>query len=252
MKQRVCYLLLVTMICIVCCFFPTRSKAASTQQDWLSVEYVNAPKGTVYVDVLVKMDQKDENYVEFNVAPRLYLNQVEVDGKTEFKYADIVNLTKDSEIAKYHEDGFMSLTIHSLEAEEFTKFEMMAWVDPGPNICREELKINLRGSAVELINKYKRVKIAYVDSNGEILRVARVSNKVSNKKLRDGFKIYADGDTVRIYAKGDKLKARSSLESIFMAKIAEKDVFFFLIPAAIIISFICFLVIQICRKKKKL
>ena len=256
MKQRVYCFLLVTMICIVCCFFSTRSKAASTQKDWLRVEYENAPEGTVYVDILVKMDQKDENYVEFNVAPRRMLGRVKVDGKTEFKYADIVNLTKDSEIAKYHEDGFMSLTIHSLEVEDFIRCESALYIDPaGPNIFRRYFAIYLRGSAVELINKYKRVKIAYVDSNGEILKVTRVSNKVSNKKLQDGFGIFTAGDTVGIYADGDTVgiyAARDKIVSLFMAKIAKKDVFFFLIPSAIIISFICFLVKKICSKKKKL
>ena len=232
MKKSIIFLL-VTMICIVCCF-STRSQAYELQPNLLMVDYENAPEGTVYVDILVKMDPKDEAYAEFNVAPRRYLGQVEVDGQMESEYEEI-KLTKDSEIARYHEDGFMSLSMHSLEVRTFTIF--------GEDSNNQH--IMLKVSVGDLVSKYKKFKIAYIGSNGEILKVTKVSQKVNDKKIYDGYKISVDGDAV-------KVRVGTGLASSFMNAILTKGIVFFLIPPAIIISFIVFFVEKkVANKKKK-
>lgn len=57
------------------------------------------PDGTVYIDLLLPISEKDECYTEFN----------EENGKQ-------YSISSDSEIAKYNQDGYMSYTFHVSDA----------------------------------------------------------------------------------------------------------------------------------------
>lgn len=73
----------------------------------VNTEKDDIPEGTAYIDLLVPMDEKDPYYQDFR-APEFYLQ-----------------ITADSEIAAYCEEGFRSLTVHSdLISEPLPGFDL--------------------------------------------------------------------------------------------------------------------------------
>ncbi len=136
----------------------------------IEIKYRNAPEGTAYVDVLGKIDSSDENYTDFNVVPQnlIFRNDgaVVTDG-------DPLDIDENSEIARYNEDGYMSLSIHSKD------FRYLDVNDDGS--CR-----------IVLNDSLKKFKLAYVGKHGEILGVTKKASHVCDPNEFDN--ITANGD----------------------------------------------------------
>lgn len=67
---------------------------------YCNIESENIPDGTAYIDLLLPIKEKDECYVEYNA-----------------KNGEKFNISKDSEIVKYNQDGYKSYTFHVLDAD---------------------------------------------------------------------------------------------------------------------------------------
>lgn len=87
----------------------------------------NAPEGTAYLDILVKIKPSSKTYVDFaelEMPPKIVTEWIEEtytvqdkDGKEEIrtKYEPVwkeLNITPDSEIAQFSENGYVSLSVH--------------------------------------------------------------------------------------------------------------------------------------------
>lgn len=130
----------------------------------LSIGCMNAPEQTAYVDILIKMDSKDPDYVEFTQPPQRFVREYrDENGNRQDEYADLP-ITAESEIAKWNENGYVSLTLHHKAVEALRT---------GKN---DSLKID--GYFLEDIYKrYGKVRVAYVDDEGNVLKVTDKSKK---------------------------------------------------------------------------
>lgn len=137
--------------------------------------YDNAPEGTYYVDVLLKMDTSDDNYTDFNAAPQCYIR---TNAQHMNEYAELP-VNSGSEIAKYNEKGYVSLLSHCKGAQLFiydseyneeNEFRddpaMLSLHDTTPYV-----------TISTLYSRCGRFKVAYVDKNGNILGVTDKSKK---------------------------------------------------------------------------
>jgi energy-coupling factor transporter transmembrane protein EcfT len=144
----------------------------------IKIGYRNAPEGTVYVDVLGKIDSSDETYTDFNVVPQnlIFRNDgaVVTDG-------DPLDIDENSEIARYNEDGYMSLSIHSTDVRLY---------DLDGDGC-DRLILNWNGSG--FYKKYGKYKLAYVGEHGEVIGVTK---KASHS--------YDPNESNSVFANGDK------------------------------------------------
>ena len=172
---------------------------------FIDMKYYSAPEGTVYIDVLVKMDTSDENYTDFNAAPQCYI-RYDKDIREDI-WAELP-VNSGSEIAKYNENGYVSLLSHCRGAE----LRVYNSVYNEENYNSER---SLELSLVEtepfthmmiLYERYGDFKAAYVDKDGNVLGVTETF-----KKTYDSGKSYfitVDGDTLTF-----SLSERSPLDT---------------------------------------
>lgn len=154
---------------------------------YLRVERMNAPKETAYVDVLVKMADEDPNYVDFMMPPKRFEGQY-IDGGRE-EYVELP-ITRESEIAKWNEDGYVSLTLHHKDVREFKISKSYEKEDGSYIATIEKLDVNGR----DIYAKYNKFKVAYVDEEGNVLKV---TEKSKIKYIGDNSDyLVVDGDSV--------------------------------------------------------
>jgi len=142
----------------------------------VDINYRNAPEGTAYVDVLGKIDSSDEDYTDFNVVPQMLFRE---DGMV-LGYADSLDIDENSEIAKYNDDGYMSLSVHS---KDFRYLDTN-----GDGSCRIVLNCSIK----DLYKAPGKFKLAYVGKHGEILGVTKKASHVCDPNEFDN--ITANGD----------------------------------------------------------
>lgn len=137
---------------------------ADYDRSMLSIEYENAPKETAYVDILVQMNREDPAYVDFTQPPQHFVREyTDENGAWQREYVSLP-ITAESEIAKWNENGYVSLTLHHKAVEALRT---------GKN---DSLKID--GYFLEDIYKrYGKVRVAYVDDEGNVLKVTDKSKK---------------------------------------------------------------------------
>ena len=130
----------------------------------LSIEYENAPKETAYVDILVQMNREDPAYVDFTQPPQHFVREyTDENGAWQCEYVNLP-ITEESEIAKWNENGYVSLTLHHKAVEALRT---------GKNDS-----LNIDGYFLEDIYKrYGIVRVAYVDDEGNVLKVTDKSKK---------------------------------------------------------------------------
>lgn len=148
----------------------------------------NAPEGTAYLDILVKMKPTSDNYVDFaewEMPPKIltgwseeaYIEQGR-DGNehTKTKLEPIwkeLNITPDSEIARYNDNGYVSLSVHLKGCKGFYYYAFQS-----KEIVNRLVWDGLRGDLylTKLIKQYGKFKAAYVGENGEVLGVTGKSS----------------------------------------------------------------------------
>ncbi|MDE6727871.1 MAG: hypothetical protein K2J80_08025 [Oscillospiraceae bacterium] len=192
----------VIMFCSL--FRRTGDLSNSYYEPHINIE--NAPEGTAYLDILVKLKPSSNNYVDFaelGMPPKIVTEWSEEtytvqdkDGKeeTRTKYEPVwkeLNITPDSEIAQFSENGYVSLSVHLKGVKGFYYYAYSNKKVENRLILGEwfagwDLK--------KLINHYGKFKAAYVGENGEVLGVTGKS------AVR-----YRHGDPCKFSANGSKL-----------------------------------------------
>lgn len=214
MKQICIVLSLTIMGVFLCC--PLNCFALDFDPRRIQLEYQNAPNGTAYIDVLAKISRSDGVYTDFNVMPKRLVNKTVINGNTEFIY-ETLDINWNSDIARYSEDGFVSLTLHS---KEVRGFEILKSYD-----C-----LILDCFADDLYEKYGDIKIAYVGEDGEVLKVVDVSKRVYSNS--EPYAILADGNNAKYRSFGT-----SPIIALFLIVIVFALIFLiFILPIALIIK----------------
>lgn len=162
-------------------FARTAELSDSYYEPYINIE--NAPEGTAYLDILVKIKPSSKTYVDFaelEMPPKIVTEWIEEtytvqdkDGKEEIrtKYEPVwkeLNVTPDSEIARFNDNGYVSLSVHLKGAKGF-------YFDTYSNRKVENRPIldewgGERGLTT-LLSRYGKFKAAYVGENGEVLGV---------------------------------------------------------------------------------
>ena len=149
------------------------SRFPPTDKSSMKIEFSGAPEGTVYADILGKIDSTDESYSDFNFIPNKPLaDQTLVVDRVPME------IDENSEIARYNEDGYMSLSIHSSDLEYFD-------LDGS-----DSYRLYLNCNAETLYKKYGKFRIAYVGEHGEVLGVTK---KTSNAYYGTNYGVSTDG-----------------------------------------------------------
>ena len=99
MKKKLLISFVLTVLTLFSTAFPVFAWVPDSGFE-CSISEKDIPEDTYYIDFLMPIPEKDKAYVDFN----------EENGE---KYG----ITKDSEIAKYNEDGFVSYTFHVVDAD---------------------------------------------------------------------------------------------------------------------------------------
>ncbi|MBD5114931.1 MAG: hypothetical protein HDT46_06955 [Ruminococcaceae bacterium] len=189
MKKILCsaFVFLILFLCI-----PTSKIYALDFDPYrFMLGFENAPEGTVYIDVLIKMDTDDENYVLFTVPPKRLLREYIENGNTQWEYENL-NIDSDSEIAKFNSDGYISMSLHYRYVSELEILDNKNSLDNIYENVPSLLKLD-GGEKVEELNKrYGDFKAAYVDENGKVLGITVVSRTKYNHK--GGYGIFGNGD----------------------------------------------------------
>ncbi|MDE6732515.1 MAG: hypothetical protein K2J77_06530 [Oscillospiraceae bacterium] len=163
-----------------------------------SIKYENAPENTAYVDILVRLPESSEDYVDFAewesyplrivgyhdpVTEAVIDENGNVTSRTRVEpILEAISITPDSEIAKLNADGYVSLSVHYAGSKGV-------------------LRLDHYGSEITTIKKrYGSFKAAYVDENGNVLGITKASRTRYNPKKPSSFS--ADGDTL-IFTKWD-------------------------------------------------
>lgn len=149
----------------------------------LEIEYSDVPEGTAYVDVLGKIDSSDENYTEFNIIPQKLISRgIDNEGSSVFN-SEPIDINENSEIAKYDDDGYKSLSIHSTYVTDFDVLKPYGY---------EHDDMMLKCSAEKLYKQYGKFRLAYVGKNGEVLGVTKKTSHTYD--IDEPYKVIADGD----------------------------------------------------------
>lgn len=133
------------------------------------ITYENAPENTAYVDILVRLPEGSENYVNF--ARWTYPPQ---------KSDAALSITPDSEIARLNEDGYVSLSVHYRGCTGFS--------DNAYLLLSEKMTIT------DIKKRYGSFKAAFVDENGNVLGITKASRTRYNTKRPSSFSV--SGDTL--------------------------------------------------------
>lgn len=177
--------------------FPLNAFALDFDSSQVELEWSNAPENTAYIDILVKMDTDDENYVDFTVPPKRMTGRYIENGTTKFRYEDMP-IDKDSEIAQFNDDGWVSLSLHHKGSGSIAIFNKPVlcldyyYNKDGFSSKTESERANCNICTIS--KEYGRFKCAYVDENGNVLGITGKSRK--SYDMSEPYAVIADGDSV--------------------------------------------------------
>lgn len=173
--------------------------------------YSTVPEGTEYVDILVKMPKDSSEYRSFNVKPRrIQKGYLDEEGKTVYEYTDI-SIDEQSEIAKYDNDGYISLTVHS----SYVRMLTINSNGIGGNYKKAMQTLELySGTGIEdIYKKYGSFKAAYVGKYGEVLKVTDSFDTEYDNADSYAFIINGDRLTLRLFGLGDASAAHRFIKA---------------------------------------
>ncbi len=177
---------------------PIGFSAEDMDTSYLTLAYqeANAPAGTAYVDLLIRMEPSDEAYTAFAAVPMRRMqageNSMAVD-----VYAPLCEITPDSEIAQYSKDGYVSLTLHGKSMVYFR--QNAAEADGNRTYAMQLDREAPYGNMPALANAYKYFRAAYVDEHGAVLGVTESVRARSRSNAAYTFR--ADGDALELTRK---------------------------------------------------
>ena len=150
MKYPVKIMITVITAVVLTVLSCTTAFAWDHDERWMNIESENRPYGTVMLDLLVKCSGNDEWAVDFNE-----------------ETAEQLGVSKVCGLANYNEDGYTSLSLR--------------------HNCVKETSLGLHYIFSEdshiLFNKFKSVKIAFCDNNGNVISVSNPV-RIPNATLR--------------------------------------------------------------------
>ena len=156
-KQFLKMVAFILPITIAALLFPLNVSAnAPGPANSLSIELTNIPETVVFADLLIIIDKGDKNYTSVN-ENNLISN----------------DLTSNSEIVLYSENGFESFTFHYKGASSTIKIykiydDKYSYVD----FCKGLEYREYFTQYEDLLSNYRNVKIAFLDSRGNIISVS--------------------------------------------------------------------------------
>lgn len=145
MMKKVSFIMLSLILLLI---VPVQSFAYKNENKLsVNVSPKDMPDGTAFVDLLVKLDDNSKYYSSLNEPKITDLDNNEI------------SISENGEIVTYNQDGYMSFLFHFKDSA----------VDS--NIDYHSFAFN----NLDLIQKCKNVKVAFVDSNGKILKVTDIA-----------------------------------------------------------------------------
>lgn len=224
--------------------FPLNVFALDFDPNYVELEWNNtyAPENTAYIDILVKMDIEDENYVDFTVPPKKLTEKYLENGTTKFRYEDM-SIDKNSEIAQFNDDGWVSLSLHHKSSGGITEIYnrmvlcLSCYIDEEGITCNSDVP---SCSILTVSKEYGKFKCAYVDEKGNVLGITDKSKK--SYDMSEPYAVTADGDNVvfRIFGMSP------FVEMILIALIYGVPIFLFLA----VLYFLYLLVVHKVRKSR--
>ena len=175
--KKIWVVMILLSILGVAYVFPQLGRTPPRDRSRLDINYCNAPEGTAYVDILGKIDSSDEDYTDFNAVPQDLIIR-----SADYALADgePLDIDENSEIAKYNENGYMSLSIHSTDV---TFFDLN-------NNSPAQLVLGCR--VPELYKEYGKFRLAYVGEHGEVLGVTKKTSHTYD--FHANYAVIANGD----------------------------------------------------------
>ena len=171
------------------------------------VSWADAPEGTAYLDILIRLPKDDPGYTAFNSPPRRILGgYLDKDENAVYEYESL-NIGESSEIASYSEGGYVSLACHYRGLRLMTingndKDGYYKQVKQELSLYRDS-RFDFYPDITELYEKYGDFKAAYVDENGKVLSVTSECEVIYN--AHEPYALVAEGDklTFRVFGYGD-------------------------------------------------
>lgn len=190
---------------VMALLFPLSAAAvAHYDPNVAELTYSDAPEGTVYMDILIKMGTDDQNYVAFTQPPQYYTGRHTDESGTDVYDNEPLPVSAESEIARYNEDGYVSLSLHHKKAESLTIFNSAHNTELSENTPHDRLIMHstaqVSSDFIDLSINYGAFKAAYVDEDGNILGVTNVSETAYSTKTPYGFS--ANGNSLTFQRHG--------------------------------------------------
>ncbi|MBQ5310703.1 MAG: hypothetical protein ILP19_01510 [Oscillospiraceae bacterium] len=160
----------------------------------ISADMSKAPAGSAYIDILGRISPDSSYYTSFNPDGAPYV-QTSINGDM------TVSVSKDSPIAAYNEDGYMSLSLHykgtsgmtvAAKNGEFAEGEFVIAIDAAD---KEIQSIN------DLYKKFGRFKAAYISSDGNILGVTDVAVSTLTNEEMHAMKLSGSNAVYELHSK---------------------------------------------------
>lgn len=149
--------------------------------------FENAPEGTAYIDPLVRLDALDDYYTVFATPPYKAVTVYYDD--SDIPDYELLGIDMSSEIAQYHEDGYVSLSFHyglsggvAFWSNDKMFLEFLSWTN--------ENRID------RIYERCGGFRAAYVDENGNVLGVTEPAVLVYDDTKNTAF--LADGSSLTL------------------------------------------------------
>lgn len=175
--------------------FPLNAFALDFDPYYVELEWNNAPENTAYIDILVKMDTDDKNYVDFTSPPKKLIEKYIENGNSKFRYENLP-IDKNSGIAEFNENGWISLSLHHKSSGSIVIYDTAV-------LCldcycdKDGLKMKPDRTYYDILTiskEYGRFKCAYVDENGNVLGITEKSGK--DYSTSEPYAVISDGDSL--------------------------------------------------------
>lgn len=155
------FILVFAFVCS-CPFFASAN--APMPADHLTVELSDLPSDAVYADLLIKIDESDANYTSFQSND----------------FADDVEQVR--RIAEYSVDGYRSFTFHYKNAKSNIELEQTPY-GYSVDFCKGSEYQSFLTQYEDICINYRKVKIAILDKNFDILSVSQEATLPTSKAL---------------------------------------------------------------------
>lgn len=183
--KKTVFLLLVLSILFLLPFETSANSPKPGTKVEIAIDQI--PEGSVFADLLVKIDPSNEKYVAFNS-----------------EYGSSLGLDEHSEIATYNENGFTSYTFHFSGA---VSENLLKYVTGAGHVAKfayytEDSNDSFFSTLNELERYSPILKLALLDEEGEILEISDEFNIVPDKGYFLGYIQYSpanDSITVSVH-----------------------------------------------------